>query len=67
MENVLMILLALSLLGVLGVLFTGLIIFVRGGKINQKYGNRLMQLRVISQAIAIFIVILLVTVRVASD
>lgn len=37
------------------VLFAGLFSMVRGGEFNKKYGNRLMQLRVLFQAIAIAI------------
>ena len=37
------------------VLFAGLISMVRGGEFNKKYGNRLMRLRVLFQAIAIMI------------
>lgn len=35
------------------VLITGLIVMIKGGKLNQKWGNRLMTLRVTAQAIAI--------------
>jgi len=35
------------------VLFTGLFSMARGGAFNSKYGNRLMRLRVLFQAIAI--------------
>lgn len=37
------------------VLFAGLFAMARGGEFNKKYGNRLMQLRVLFQAIAIVI------------
>ena len=37
------------------VLFSGLIAMVRGGEFNKKYGNKLMRLRVLFQAIAIVI------------
>ena len=67
METILIILLAVSLLAVLGVLITGLVAFVKGGEFHRKHGNRLMQLRVTTQAIAVFIVLLLVLVRTASD
>lgn len=35
------------------VLITGLIVMIKGGKLNQKWGNKLMMFRVIAQAIAI--------------
>ena len=37
------------------VLFAGLFSMVRGGEFNRKYGNRLMRLRVLFQAIAIVV------------
>lgn len=37
------------------VLFAGLFAMVRGGEFNKKYGNKLMRLRVLFQAIAIAI------------
>jgi hypothetical protein len=67
METFLIILLALALAAVLGVLFTGLIAFVKGGEFHEKYGNKLMQWRVTTQAIAVLIVLLLVMVRAAAD
>ncbi|MDG2243810.1 MAG: twin transmembrane helix small protein [Rhodospirillaceae bacterium] len=67
MEIILIILLAISLLVVLGVLVTGLFAFVKGGEFHQKHGNRLMQWRVTSQAVAVFLVLLLVLTRAAGD
>ena len=40
------------------VLFAGLFSMVRGGEFNRKYGNRLMRMRVLFQAIAIAILAL---------
>ncbi len=40
------------------VLFAGLFSMARGGEFNRKYGNRLMRLRVLFQAIAIAILAL---------
>lgn len=67
METFLIILLALSMLAVLGVLITGLVAFVKGGDFNAKYGNKLMQWRVTTQAIAVVLVLLLVALRSAAD
>jgi hypothetical protein len=67
METLLVIFLAISLLAVLGVLFTGLFAFVKGGEFHRKHGNRLMQLRVTAQAVAVVLVLLLVLIRTASD
>ncbi|MGO1120345.1 twin transmembrane helix small protein [Rhodovibrionaceae bacterium A322] len=46
----------------LGVLFTGLFTMARGGEFNAKYGNRLMQARVVVQAVALvlFVVAMLI-------
>ena len=62
-----MIMLGASLLCVLIVLFLGLIVFVKGGDVNERYGNKLMQLRVFSQSISIILIIILVAVRMAAD
>ncbi len=62
-----MLMLGISLLSVLVVLFLGLIVFVKGGNINEKYGNKLMQLRVFSQSISIILIIILVAVRMAAN
>ena len=42
-----------SMLVVLASLGTGLIVMARGGDVNARYGNRLMQLRVAAQALAL--------------
>ena len=67
MELILIILLAISLFIVLAILVAGLFAFVKGGEFHRKHGNRLMQLRVTAQAIAIILVLLLVIVRTAGD
>jgi len=53
MNNLLMILMALSLLAVVGVLGIGLFSMVKGGEFNKKYGNKLMRWRVILQGFAL--------------
>ncbi len=60
---ILSILLSLSLLALLGVLATGIFTFARGGEFNEKYGNRLMNLRVATQAVAVVLLGLLVLAR----
>ncbi len=40
------------------VLFVGLFAMARGGEFNRKYGNKLMRLRVLFQAIAIAIFVI---------
>jgi hypothetical protein len=43
------ILIVIGLAAVLAVLFFGVITMLRGGEFNRKYGNKLMQLRVLLQ------------------
>lgn len=47
------VLMGLCMLVVLATLGTGLVVMARGGEANARYGNRLMQLRVAAQALAI--------------
>ena len=47
------------LIAVLGVLFTGIAGMLMGGEFNQKYGNKLMRARVLLQALAIGLLLLL--------
>ena len=44
----------------LGALFVGLFAMVRGGEFNDKYGNRMMRLRVILQGVALVLFVLAV-------
>lgn len=49
-----MFILLLLLMGfTLLVLITGLIVMIKGGKVNKKWGNRLMVLRVVAQGLAV--------------
>ena len=63
METVLNILLGIALVSVLGVLATGLASFAMGGEFNRKYGNKLMRLRVASQASAVLTLLGLLLLR----
>lgn len=45
---------------VLGVLAFGLITFMRGGAFNRKYSNKIMQLRIATQAIAVVLILVAV-------
>ena len=49
-------LISIALLAVLGVLITGIVSMFRGGEFNDKYGNKLMQMRVIIQFIAVILI-----------
>lgn len=49
----------IALLITLGILLTGVIGMTRGGEFNQKYGNKLMRMRVIAQFTALMLMLLL--------
>jgi Hypoxia induced protein conserved region len=55
MRIVLIVLLALSLIGVVAVLLVGVVAMGRGGEFNRKYGNKLMRLRIGLQALALLL------------
>ena len=57
------ILLGIALLMTLGVLFAGLITMARGGEFNRQHGNKLMRLRVITQAVALVIFAVAIMIR----
>tara|TARA_R110000868_G_scaffold42479_8_gene143664 strand:- start:1276 stop:1488 length:213 start_codon:yes stop_codon:yes gene_type:complete len=59
MELTLNILLGVALVAVVLVLATGLVGFVAGGEFNRKYANKLMRLRVATQAFAVIILLAL--------
>lgn len=52
------ILIGIALFGVLAVLATGIGSFVVGGEFNRKYANKLMRLRVATQATAVVLLII---------
>ncbi len=52
------ILLALALLSVFAVLIVGVVGMLQGGEFNRKYGNKLMQLRVLLQGVALLLIVL---------
>ncbi|MBD86637.1 MAG: hypothetical protein CMM34_00050 [Rhodospirillaceae bacterium] len=53
-------LIIIALIAVLIVLAIGVIGMLRGGDFNRRYGNKLMRLRVLLQALAIILIILFV-------
>jgi hypothetical protein len=63
MHTFLSLLLMLALAAVVGVLATGIVVFIRGGEFNRRHGNRLMNLRVATQAVAVLILGLLLLLR----
>jgi len=52
-----------AILIVLGTLIFGLAVFVRGGEFNRKYANKIMRWRIISQAVAVLLILLYVFLR----
>jgi hypothetical protein len=63
METVLQILLAITLVAVFAVLVTGVVGFIAGGEFNRKYANKLMRLRVATQAVAVALVVALLILK----
>ena len=62
MKTVLIVLTVIALIGVVGVLFTGVILMGRGGEANARWGNKLMRARVGLQLIAVVLLLLLFAV-----
>lgn len=63
METVLQVLLGLTLVAVFGVLATGIVGFIAGGEFNRKYANKLMRLRVATQAVAVALLLALLLLK----
>jgi len=51
------------MIGVVVILMIGIGGFAKGGEFNRKYGNKLMQLRVAAQFIAVLLILLFVWLR----
>ena len=66
MEDILVVLLGIALLAVVAVLFTGVAGLVIGGEFNRKYSNKLMRLRVATQAIAVALLVALIFLKMAN-
>lgn len=63
MGDPLFILIVLAIGGVVLVLVTGLGGFAKGGAFNFKYSNKLMQLRILGQFVAVLLILLFVWLR----
>ena len=59
----LFILVAISVLIVLGILLMGIGTFGKGGDFNRKHANKIMRWRIILQAIAVALIVLFVYMR----
>lgn len=58
MHNVFVVLMLLAAAAVLGVLVVGIVGMLKGGEFNKKYGNKLMQARVLLQGLALILLTL---------
>jgi hypothetical protein len=59
----LVVLLLVAMLLTAVVLFAGMFAMAKGGEFNKKYGNKLMQLRVLCQGVAIVLVAVILMVK----
>lgn len=62
MKTVLIVLTVVALIGVVGVLFAGVILMGRGGEANARWSNKLMRARVGLQLAAVVLLLLLFVV-----
>ena len=62
MKTVLIVLTVIALVGVVGVLFAGVVLMGRGGEANARWGNKLMRARVGLQLVAVVLLLLLFAV-----
>ena len=60
MQSIIYISILLVLLAVFIVLIVGIISMLRGGNFNKKWGNKLMRVRVVLQALAVILILLTV-------
>lgn len=63
MNDPFLIVVIVSILAVVVVLMIGIGGFAKGGGFNQKYGNKMMRLRIITQAIAVVLIVIYVFFR----
>ena len=57
--NIIAVLLFITMVAVLIVMTAGIVVMARGGEVNKKHANRLMQMRVLLQGVALLLVGLL--------
>ena len=63
MDDPLFVIVILAILSVVAVLVVGIGGFALGGEFNRKYGNLMMRLRILFQAIAVALILLYVFLR----
>lgn len=63
MSDPLFLVIILAVVAVAVILMIGIGGFAKGGSFNQKYGNKMMQLRLAAQAIAVVLILLYIWLR----
>ena len=63
LNDPLSIIVAVAVLGVLAILAFGIRTFGKGGDFNRKYANKIMQARIIAQALAVALILAFVYLR----
>lgn len=63
MNDPLFIVIAVVMLGVVGVLVFGIGSFAKGGEFNKKYANKAMRMRIAAQFVAVMLILLFVWLR----
>ncbi len=62
-KDPLFIVIAVVMLGVVGILLFGIGSFAKGGKFNHKYANKAMRARIIAQFVAVVLILLFIWLR----
>ena len=63
MQEPLLVIAILAVVLVGGILAVGIGGFARGGEFNKKYANKIMQLRILAQGIALLLIMILIASR----
>lgn len=63
LKDPLFILVAVSVLVVVGILMFGIGTFAKGGEFNKKHANKIMRYRIGAQAVAVVVILLFVFIR----
>ena len=63
MQEPLLVIVILAVVLVGGILAVGIGGFARGGEFNKKYANKIMQLRILAQGIALLLIMILIASR----
>lgn len=63
LRDPLFILVAVSVLVVVGILMFGIGTFAKGGEFNKKHANKIMRYRIGAQAVAVVVILLFVFIR----